>query len=98
MKTALILTIFFSFASCALSEIAMRSFPERSYRPCDDREVKDPVGKFCYRRCAEYKFLHADLSTNCRRWETDVRDLKNADDFKSFRDGGFVLISEKYLR
>lgn len=83
--------------SCALALLAPRAFTERRYRPCDTLEIPEGknVGKFCHRYCLKYKFLRADVSENCVKWETDIKDFTKVEDFEAFRAAGFVLGKER---
>ena len=94
MKLILIF-ILILITCCASSMVSLRKFPDRTYRPCQNFETEKPVGKFCYRYCVKYRFMRSDVSENCIKWETDVRDLSTDGDFEAFRAGGFILVNEK---
>lgn len=75
----------------------IRKFTERRYRPAQDFEDKDPVGKFAFRYCVRYKALRKRISANCSVWKTDIRNFCSEKDFYAFREAGFVLIQERRI-
>lgn len=98
MRLLLLLTI---VSSCAEALLSPRAFQERRYRPCQSDEIQDgttAIGKFCFKYCAKYKFLRADISENCVIWKTDIKDLAKESDFLEFRSAGFVLINEQRIK
>jgi hypothetical protein len=89
------------FVACAEALLSPRAFQERRYRPCQADEIEggvSAVAKVCFRYCAKYKALHADVSENCTLWKTDVKDLAKESDFLEFRAAGFVLINEQRIK
>ena len=83
------------FNSCAMGGKPIR-FPERKaqdkmWRPCQNKEVKDYIGKFCNRVCIKRK------RKSCKLWKTNVKDFTIEKDFLFFRNNGMILIDEKYL-
>jgi hypothetical protein len=78
--------------SCAtFSKSLILKFQLREYRPCAEKQVENPVGKFCYRYCKQYKFL----SKKCKEWDQDVQDLTDPETFKKFRAANFTLRAEQ---
>ena len=85
------------FISCSTLP-QVRKFENRRYRPCQDFEAEDPIGKFCFRYCVKYKFLRKKDSINCKIWKTDIKDFSKKDDFLAFRNSGFVIINEMSIK
>lgn len=81
--------------SCSsLSKSSMRRFQKRSYRFCQPEEVSQNIGKACYRMCAKYKLL----SSECKKWEVDIKDLTKPEDFNEFLNGDFRLVAADRIR
>ena len=64
-----------------------RTFRKRTYRFCDPREVKDFVGKLCYRYCSR-----SLLWKKCRETKLIVENLADKDTFDKFRSAGFNVL------
>ena len=78
--------------SCSsYSKHFIRKFLSRRYRSCEDFEIDDPVGKFCFKYCVDRKFF----GDECKKWKWDIKDYCKRDDFLQFRSGGFVMEVEK---
>ena len=93
-KTGIIICLFITAASCAtLSKHFLVRFQERIYEPCQAPDVKEPIGKLCFRYCVKYKFL----SKECKTWKVDVRNFSDEKDFNSFKDAGFIMVNGKKL-
>jgi hypothetical protein len=84
--------------SCSSSSKAsIRKFQSRRYRLCKQKEVKNPIGKACFRYCSKYKFLHPKKSKNCKEWKVLVEDFSDPKVHEKFRNANFVLINEERI-
>lgn len=91
----IILFIFNSLTACAMGakpprphKLPERKMQDKLFRPCQDFEVANPVGKFCNRVCVKRSGL------DCKKWKTNVKDFTDPETFKFFRSSSFILIDE----
>lgn len=73
----------------SIGRFTERKEQDKLWRPCQDFETPDPVGKLCNRTCTNRKGKDDD---KCKEWKTTVKDFKL--DFDFFRNGSFVMIDE----
>ena len=83
--------------ACSTVSSPLRKFSKRTYRPCSD-DIRDNVGKFCFRYCKKYKAFGKNNSLKCKEWGLDVKDFSDPKDFYAFREGGFILLNENRVR
>lgn len=69
----------------------LRKFNSRRYRPAQDFEAENPVGKLAFRYCVKEKFW----GKGCKRWHSKIEDFCDEKSFKKFRDAGFIMVSEQ---
>lgn len=74
-----------------------RDFSKRRYHICNDKELVNPIGKFCHRRCVKYKIFRKHVSENCKVWDVDILDMTNRDDYLKARNANFILINESEI-
>lgn len=77
--------------SCAMSRKSKhieRKPADKLWRPCQDFETAQPIGKFCNRVCVKRSL------GRCKRFKTNVRDFSNKEDFLFFRNSAMVLVDE----
>lgn len=91
----LLVTLLLSLNACAMGsrppkprDLPERKLQDKLWRPCEDFEVANPVGKFCNRVCKKKS------GRKCKKWKTNIRDFNNPEHFKFFRAGTFILIDE----
>lgn len=91
----ILISLLFSLNACSMGQRAPepRDLPERKlqdklYRPCQDFETSNPVGKFCNRVCKKRS------GNKCKDWKVNIMDFSKPDVFKFFRAGSFILIDE----
>jgi len=94
MKILLILAMTFAASNIGCSTVVIRKFPERRYHACTTKEVKENVGKYCFRACKKYKLLRKKIPENCKLWYLHVLDVSDEKDFAALKKAGFVLIGE----
>jgi len=87
------LSIAFVMSCSSFSKPSTRNWPEKTYIPCDEGELKDvppgeEIGLFCAVTCKKRKFL----SKRCKVWDYDVVDMKSPKDFRKFRAANFRLV------
>ena len=100
IPSGMTITLLFMAVSCTtFSKISIQKFQVRRYRLCQDFEVKDPVGKACFRYCERYERILGIRTKKCKEdgWKTEVMDLRVLADFIKFRNAGFVLSAEQTL-
>ena len=86
-----LLLVLISFQSCAMGSKPVtleRKDQDKLFRPCQDFEVSEPIGKLCNRVCIERS------GSSCSKWKTTVKDFSNKETFLWFRAGSFVMIDE----
>ncbi len=100
MKTLIYLTlIFFSLNACARGSKRPdfdvreeRKDQDKLWRPCQDSEASEPIGKVCNKVCIKVKH-----SGECKEWKINVKNFAEKESFNFYRDAGFVLIDEDNL-
>ena len=96
MKTSLLLLFVVCLHACAMGgksiKIAPRKDQDKMWRPCQDFEVQDPVGKLCNRTCSVIS------KGKCKEWETKIKDMSKKEDFMFLRDGAFICIDEDRIK
>jgi hypothetical protein len=65
-----------------------RKEQDKLFRPCQDFETSDPVGKLCNKVCIDRK------GSECKAWKINVKNFSDPEIFKWFRAGSFVMIDE----
>jgi len=77
------------FKSCAMGSKPARKLQDKMYRPCQDFEVENPVGKLCN---VTYKRIEGKTKKILT-----VKDFNKREDFLFFRNGSFVFLDEDNL-
>lgn len=72
---------------------ALRKFQDRRYRPAQDFEANEPVGKLAFRYCSKTTWI----TKKCKQWKSEIVNFCDQETFNKFRDGGFVMIAEKRI-
>ena len=79
-------------AACSMGgkayKVPERKPQDKMWRPCQDFETKDPIGKLCNRVCTKR------LGKKCKEWKINIKDFSKEEDFLWFRAGAFVMIDE----
>lgn len=90
----LILLLFMTISvnACAMGgkpyRVPERKAQDKMFRPCQNFETENPLGKLCNRTCAKRK------GKKCKQWKTTVKDFSDPEVFKWFRAGSFIMIDE----
>lgn len=101
MKLFIVLLIAtFSLSACArgskrpdFNVRQERKDADKIWRPCQDSEDLEPVGKLCNHVC-----IKISLDGNvCKEWKTNKKIFSLREDFLFFRDSTFVFIDEDNL-
>lgn len=69
-----------------------RKDQDKIWRPCQDSESTEPVGKLCNHVCIKVKH-----SGECKEWKTNIKNFSTNEDFLFFRNAGFVFLDEDNL-
>lgn len=83
--------LFMSLNSCAMGskpyKAPERKLQDKLFRPCQDFETSNPIGKLCNRTCKK-------KSCTKEEFTTIVKDFNDPETFKWFRAGSFIMIDE----
>lgn len=86
------ITMAISLPACSMGgripNIPERKVQDKLFRPCQDFETANPIGKFCNRVCKKRK------RGKCKKWKVNIKDFSKKQDFDFFRAGSFILIDE----
>ena len=92
----IILIMMLAYVSCAGGgrprATMERKTQDKIWRPCQDFEHNNPVGKLCNRLCVKRK-----ANGKCKKWKTNVKDFSNEKDFLFFRNNAMIFIDEKMV-
>ena len=90
-----LLAFIFMLSACAMGikrpELIERKEQDKLWRPCQDFEASEPVGKLCNRVCIKR------VNDKCESWKQNLKDFSKKEDFEFFRSSSFVFIDEDNL-
>lgn len=91
ISVTLLVLALLSLDACAMGKSSVtreRKHQDKLWRPCQDFEDGNPIGKFCNRTCESRK------RGACKKWKTTIRDFSKKEDFLFFRNNSSIMIDE----